>query len=70
MVRPMYGILQEYLSSGAILWQIIPFSIVWLVWKERNDRISWGGLADIDNHFRSVLLGVAKWASLRREFIS
>lgn len=47
---------------------MIPFEILWLEWEERNDKVFKGESTAIDDLFPRVLLRVAKWASLRKEF--
>ena len=51
--------LVSFFGCGATLRRLIPFNIMWLAWKERNDRIFRWESTDIDDMFSSVLLRVA-----------
>ncbi|XXG74166.1 hypothetical protein AAC387_Pa07g2955 [Persea americana] len=47
---------------------MIPFAILWSVWKERNNRIFRGSLLPVEELEQLVLLQIAKWASFKKEF--
>lgn len=50
-----------------LLWRIIPFSILWSIWKERNERIFGGKVSSWEGLITFVSLRVVKWASMRKE---
>lgn len=44
---------------------IIPFAILWSVWKERNNKIVRGALTAKEDILYVISLRIAKWASIR-----
>ena len=52
---------------GLILWRLIPFSILWSIWKERNNRIFNGKSKDREDIVFMIVLKIAKWASIKKE---
>lgn len=60
---------QEYhlVGCGLILWKFIPFSILWSIWKERNNSIFKRKEVSRDTLVSSMVLRIAKWASIRKE---
>ena len=57
-----------FLGNGLILWWLIPFAILWSVWKERKNRIFKGSLLYVDDLSQLVVIQIAKWASFKKEF--
>ena len=47
---------------------MLPFAILWSIWKGINDRIFQGAYASLLELIEVITLRVAKWALLRREF--
>lgn len=50
-----------------VQWKIIPFSILWSIWKERNDRIFSRKKPSWESHISGVATRIAKWAGIRKE---
>eukprot|EP00268_Persea_americana_P063135 TRINITY_DN8154_c0_g1_i2.p1 TRINITY_DN8154_c0_g1~~TRINITY_DN8154_c0_g1_i2.p1 ORF type:complete len:183 (+),score=16.69 TRINITY_DN8154_c0_g1_i2:641-1189(+) len=68
--RSLVGLIEawrfsSFFGSGLILWRIIPFAILWFVWKERNNRIFRGSLLPVEELEQLVRVQIAKWASFR-----
>lgn len=59
-MNPMFG-------CGGVLWKLVPFSILWSIWKERNDSIFKGASVSVDDLSFNVTRRITKWASLRSE---
>lgn len=57
-----------FVGCGAVLCKHALFSILWLVWKERKERIFRGLSMSANKLLHLVFLRVAKWASARKEF--
>ena len=56
-------------GNGRLLWRIIPFSILWSIWQEINDRIFNRKESSWEVLLASVTLRIAKWACVRKEFL-
>ena len=56
------------LGNGTILWRIIPLSILWSIWKERDDQIFNREESNREDLLTIVLLRIAKRASARKKF--
>ena len=55
-------------GNGRVLWRIIPLSIIWSIWKKRNDRIFLGKESSREELLALVQLRIANWACARKEF--
>lgn len=53
-----------------VLWRLIPFAIFWSFWKERNARVFNGSSMPKEDILSLVLMCIAKWISVRKEFDS
>lgn len=56
------------LRFGAL--EDIPFTILWSVWKERNNRVFRGSSTTKEDVLSLVYMRIAKCVSIRREFNS
>eukprot|EP00268_Persea_americana_P062605 TRINITY_DN8040_c1_g2_i6.p1 TRINITY_DN8040_c1_g2~~TRINITY_DN8040_c1_g2_i6.p1 ORF type:complete len:254 (+),score=31.35 TRINITY_DN8040_c1_g2_i6:132-893(+) len=63
----MEGRLGPFKGVGLILWRSIPFSIHWLIWKERNNKNFNGKSKDREDIAFMIVLKIAKWASIKKE---
>eukprot|EP00268_Persea_americana_P005513 TRINITY_DN11855_c2_g1_i2.p1 TRINITY_DN11855_c2_g1~~TRINITY_DN11855_c2_g1_i2.p1 ORF type:complete len:137 (+),score=14.92 TRINITY_DN11855_c2_g1_i2:111-521(+) len=74
------GVFQDHLGSllshggavpfskcGLILWRIIPFFMLWSIWKEGNERIFSRKESSWEGSLTAVLLRIAELASVRNE---
>lgn len=57
-----------FVGCGCVLWWLIPFAILWSIWKERNSRIFLGSSFSVANLISTVAIRIAKWALVRKEF--
>lgn len=57
-----------FIECRAVLWRLIPFALIWSVWKERNDNIFRGASISVDDLCHLVTLRIAKWASSTSDF--
>ena len=55
-------------GCGKILWKIVPYSIMWFIWKERNGRIFNNVSASYCDVSNLVKVRIGKWVMLRKEF--
>lgn len=62
--------LSPFIGCGIILWMLVPFSILWSVWKERNDRIFLESSCLVEDRLLLVILRMEKWTSTSNEFDS
>lgn len=61
--------LVQFWGRGLVLWRIIPFVILWTVWRERNERIFKSMSPSIIEKLASVVhLRIVKRALIRKEF--
>lgn len=51
-----------------ILWKIIPFSILWSIWKEMNEGIFSRKESSWEDILSKVSMRIAHWACARKEF--
>lgn len=51
-----------------LLWRIIPFSVLWSIWRERNEKTFRDSSLSTKNLISMVSLRIAKWALVRKEF--
>lgn len=66
------GLLEAWENSpvvgcGRTLWRLIPISILWSIWKERNERIFNNKDSLGEDIVSTMVLRIAKWACLRKE---
>lgn len=50
------GILSFLSGGGDIIWRLVPFAVLWSIWKERNDRIFRGVSSSLDELMSYVIL--------------
>lgn len=61
--------LVQFWGRGLVLWRIIPFVILWTVWRERNERIFKSMSPSIIEKLALVVhLRIVKRALIRKEF--
>lgn len=59
----------SFLSMGvAQSCGIIPFAILWSVWKERNDKVFRWTSKSVEEVVHMVIVRIAKWVSCRSDF--
>ena len=58
----------SFSRSGLILCRPTPFAILWLTWKERNDRVFNGSSSSMEDIYELVVVRISKWASFKSEF--
>ena len=51
-----------------MMWRIIPFAILWSVWKERNDRAFRGSSSSVEELSLLVVAQIANRAAFKSEF--
>lgn len=56
-----------FIVCGAVLWMLVLFTILWSLWKERNDKIFRRVSSSVDDLLHVVTLRMEKWASSRKE---
>lgn len=59
-----------FYECGLMLWMIIAFPILWLVWREINERIFRGSLSTVDALISRVDLRIVKWSVIQKEFFN
>lgn len=62
--------LVPFFEYGVVIWSLIPFVILWSMWKERNDRIFKWASKSMHELKSSAVSILAKWVSSRSEFDS
>ena len=55
-------------DCGLLPWRLIPFTILWEVWKERNERIFRNSTSSLEGLVSKVIFSIAKWALVRKDF--
>lgn len=59
----------SFFACILFLLMIIPIAILWSVWKERNNKIVRGALTAKEDILYVISLRIAKWASIRKDFL-
>ena len=60
----------SFYGCGLVLWRLIPFAILWSVWKEKNDRVFKRSSSSVEDLTLLVVSRIAKWATFKSEFDS
>lgn len=60
--------MQQNLGWEESFVEIVPFTILWSIWGERNDGIFRGSSSSLANVIPKLALRIAKWALARKEF--
>ena len=53
--------------GGHILWRMLPFVILWSIWRERKDKIFKGDFSSLLVLINRISMRIAKWALIRKE---
>ena len=58
----------QFVGCGRSLWRLIPFAMLWCIWKDRNDRVFRNVSSTSEELVASISLMIANWALVRKEF--
>ena len=47
-------------GCGLLIWRLIPYSVLWSIWKERNGRIFSGRESSVGTIIQAMVLRIAK----------
>ena len=55
-------------GCGLLHWRLIPFAILWEVWKERNKGMFTNSTSSLEDFVSQIIFSIAKWALVRKDF--
>lgn len=62
--------MSRFFGCGAVLWEIIPYVILWSIWKERNDRVFRGSSMPVEDVVQLLLQQIASGRLVGRSSIA